>query len=97
MTLIMVGVAAGTAAFTVTRTKITAGLRDWTMKHNKWLGQLLSCPFCLSHWLAAIGVLIYQPRLTERWIVTDLGLSWLVAVALAAFTFGLIGKAMKQL
>lgn len=99
LTLVLIGVAAGTAGFTVARTKITARLRNWVAKHHTWSGQLLACPYCLSHWFAAIGVLIYQPRPSEggAWLVTDLGMSWLVAVAVAASTFGLIGKAMKQL
>jgi len=97
ITLVLLGIAAGTAAFTLAKTKITEHGRWWVKKKSTWLGNLFGCPYCLSHWLVAIAVLIYRPRVTDLNIVLDLGVSWLVGVFIAALTFGLIVRQIKAL
>lgn len=96
-TLVLLGIAAGTAAFTIAKTKITEPMRGWTKRHNVWLGNLVGCPYCLSHWLVAIGVGIYRPQVTDLNIVLDLGVSWLVGVFIASLAFGLIVRQIKAL
>lgn len=100
--LVAIAIAAGTAAFTLTRTKISDPMRSWLTRRSKWVGALFSCPFCLGHWLSAIAVLIYQPRLTDvsgdgAWVesVLDWGVAWLVVTFLAALTSGVCGRAIK--
>lgn len=45
--------AAGSAiTMTLTKGSIFASLRDW-LADRPFLGQLISCPYCTSHWVAA--------------------------------------------
>lgn len=39
------------------------------------LGELLSCFYCLSHWVALLLVLVYQPLIVRFWMPLDLFLS----------------------
>lgn len=108
LTILVLGVASGTAAFTLTKTHITQRPRDWLGRQNKWLNKLVGCPYCVSHWLAAVACLIYQPRVTvlavpERvapgWVgeTLDWGVAWLVVVFIAALTWGLIVRQIYAL
>jgi hypothetical protein len=54
--------------FVIRRTKPGAPARgQW-----KWVNNLLGCPFCVSVWLAAGAVLVYQPRVIREWYPVDL-------------------------
>lgn len=98
LVVLALGVASGTAAFTISRTTITSSLRGFVASHSRWLGKLLSCSYCLSHWLAAVAVAIYRPRVIDgSWLIVDLGVSWLISVLVATITFGLIGQSIKTL
>lgn len=42
------------ATLTISKSKLFAGVREWASeKAPQSLGSLLSCPYCLSHWIAA--------------------------------------------
>jgi hypothetical protein len=53
--------AVGAASFTVARAGIFAPVRDWTKRRSAWLGNLLSCPWCVSHWIAVVAVIAGDP------------------------------------
>lgn len=72
-------------SFTVAETKLFLPLREWAMRINAYLGELLSCGYCLGHWVAFALVAIYQPRLFEFWWLLDYFLTALVIAWLAAF------------
>lgn len=55
----------GAAAYTVSSTEITKGLRSAVVKRSLWLGKLITCPYCLSHWLAFGAVAVYRPYLVD--------------------------------
>lgn len=44
----------GTIAFTITSTGIFERQRDWLKIVWPWGGALVSCPYCLSHWIACV-------------------------------------------
>jgi Protein of unknown function (DUF1360) len=39
-------------AHTISRERIFASLRERLGGHDTWLGYLVSCPYCASHWIA---------------------------------------------
>ena len=40
---------------------IFASAHSWVESHKpRWWAELLSCPFCLSHWLAAASLVLYH-------------------------------------
>lgn len=80
---------------TISRSAIFRPLRGWLHEHDVhgWLSNLISCPYCLSHWVAA-GWLLLAPfcaiRLDDarplvNWIIT-----WLFLVASTAWMQGVI-------
>ncbi len=69
-------------SFTVTETKLFKPLREWVKRKKSIGGELLSCGYCFSHWVAFTFVAIYQPKLFEAWwlldyFLTALVISWL--------------------
>lgn len=79
---ILLGLAVAAVATTIARGKIFSGLREWVWGRWEWAGELLRCPYCLSHWLAAGAAAYYQPDYGGHWLA-----DWLVA------TFALVAIA----
>lgn len=86
--------ALATSAISVTTSKarVFTSVRSWIASHNKWLGDLVSCTYCTSHWIAIAFVAIYRPVVIKQWIVVDLVVSMFVTVAISAVMSGLITK-----
>lgn len=76
-----------------------------------WFGKLLDCPWCTSHWVAAIFMLFYRPMLIDwtnrpvwqmqSWvgvlaIPVDWLVTWLVMVASATIVASMLYKAVKS-
>lgn len=90
--VIVIAVACSAAAMTITKASIFEYLREWVAARNQWLGKLVSCPYCTSHWLAAAGALTIDPlshSFTIHMVVTSF-----VIVAVSAPICRLIGWAM---
>lgn len=95
-TAVALALATGTAAFTITRTKITEPMREHVKKHTTWGGNLITCPYCTGHWLAAAGVAMMQPQLTNRKSrLLNFGVSWLAVTAGSAIVSGRIKDSIK--
>jgi len=84
--------ASATSAISITITKggVFSKQRQWIKGRNSWLGKLVSCPYCLSHWVAAALVAIYQPTPLSAWLPVDLAISVFITVAIAAVISGVI-------
>ena len=46
---------------TIARERIFAPLRRKLAGNDTWLGYLVSCPYCVSHWVAFIVVPLTDP------------------------------------
>ncbi len=107
LTTIALSIANGAIALTITKSKFFAGMRAWLSLRTSWLGKfaygLLSCPYCFSHWLAAVSVVLWQPRLTYihygrvsgLWIA-DYVVSAFVLVGMSALVAGCIFRLFKD-
>jgi hypothetical protein len=42
----------------VTMSELFKPFRGFVASKNKWAGQLVSCPYCFSHWVSAAVVLV---------------------------------------
>lgn len=93
--IVLVSLAVATTSMTVTRAIIFSPMRRWVKARNKWLGELVSCPYCFSHWVAFAAVLVVRPTLTTSWYPVDLLISALAVVGLAAMFCGLIFTAIS--
>jgi hypothetical protein len=79
-------------AQTVAKEKIFEPLRTRLGGKETWLGYLVSCPYCLSHWLAFVLVPLTGAtyvHVAPRWGVVSDVLDWflssILVVVLAAF------------
>lgn len=103
----------GSVAYTVSSSKVSAPLRTHVMKRAirdrskgwRWLADLLSCPYCVSHWLAFAATLIYRPWLVDSrlskavapgWVgrVFDFAVTSMALVTLAMLAVWLIKRAL---
>lgn len=72
-------------SFTVAETKLFKPVREWIKGKNSFCGELVSCGYCFSHWVAFALVAVYQPKLFSAWwlldyFLTALVISWLSSV-----------------
>lgn len=85
--LIIIGLATATVAVTVAQSRLFASLRQRITNRWEWGGELISCPYCLGHWVAVVFVL------AAAWTsYFDLLLAWLAVTAIAALVSGAIGR-----
>jgi hypothetical protein len=72
---------------TIARERIFAPLRTRLGGKDTWLGYLVSCPYCVSHWIALVLVPItgtYPIDVVPRWPYVSGILRWLLATVLVA-------------
>lgn len=82
--LLLLSLGTASISFAVTESKLFKPLRESVGKESL-LGQLLSCGYCFSHWVALVLVVIYRPRLFDSWWLLDyfltvLAIAWLGSV-----------------
>lgn len=65
ITCLVIALAAGGAASTITKAKIFFGFRMLITRNTYWGGLLVNCPYCISHWIVFIIVAVYRPRLVN--------------------------------
>jgi len=95
----LLSLANASLAFTLSETKVFAPLRAWLKVRAPFLGELVSCGYCLGHWIALVLVILYRPRLFHFWAPLDYLLTTLVIAWLSAFQWAtlswLVTKAGK--
>ena len=56
--IILLALAVASTSVTLSKSNATEWLRQQISKLGKWPEELIHCPYCLSHWIAAAGVLL---------------------------------------
>jgi multisubunit Na+/H+ antiporter MnhG subunit len=91
LTTVILAIAVAAVSMTIGRAKVSEGFRSWADNKSAWLGKLVNCPYCISHWIALVAVAWYRPRvITSGFIVFDWFVSLFVIVALASLVSGMI-------
>lgn len=93
MVYLIVAISIAAASITLTRARIFKPLRDRAMNSNYLLFKLVSCPYCMSHWLAAVFVPWTLFTISDV-IWLDGLMTWFFLVGLAAMFEGFM---MNQL
>jgi hypothetical protein len=99
---LLVAVAAGCLCTTVAKTKAFTWLRV-SLARMRFLGSLVKCPYCLAHWVcwfALAGSDLYPLRsMADGFLVvaSDFLVTWLLMVAVAGITSGLLCRALLQM
>jgi len=83
--VVLLSVATATISFTLAETQLFAAARTWVKTKSRLGGELVSCGYCLGHWVAVGLTAIYRPRLFDAWWLLDYALTALVIAWLAAF------------
>jgi len=86
-------------SWTIAKSLLFQGLRRWIQKKSKFLGKLVGCPYCLSHYISAFVAIggtttgLFDLMFVPQW------LSWIILtfllVWLAAFQWSLIALIWK--
>lgn len=90
--LIILAMAVSTISLTVSKSKIFESTRNWVSGRSKWLGELISCFYCFSHWVAAVLVLLTGLTTQFGFIITVLAVINVAAV-FSSVIIGLSGGA----
>ena len=81
----LLSLVAASVAFTVSEGTVFAGIRERLNCRSPWLGRLVSCGYCVGHWVAFGLVAIYRPRFFQGWWLLDYLFTAFVIAWLAAF------------
>lgn len=95
--IVLLSFVTASISFTVTEMKIFLPFREWIKKRNSLLGELVSCGYCFSHWVAFALVAIYRLKLFESWFLLDYFLTALVIAWLAGYQWILMCWLMEKL
>jgi len=85
-----------TISFTISKAKLFLTFREWFMWELSYLDELVSCGYCLGHWISFSLVAIYYPRLFDSWWPLDYFLTALVVAWLAGFQWILFCWVMEK-
>jgi len=110
--IVVLGIATGAISLALTKSAVFNCMHDWLEKHIPFLGEMLNCPWCTSHWVALFFTLIYRPLLLDwtdrpvwmastplQWFLVpvDYLVSVMVIVAIASVVARIIYSAYKPL
>ena len=87
--VLVLALATSVISVTITEAFVFAKLRLFLTKRNKFIGELFSCFYCFSHWVAFVLVLIYKPTLVKNVPFIDFFITSFVIVALSTLIVGL--------
>lgn len=94
LAVVAMALAVATGSMTVTRSKVFKPLRWAIQRRSVFFGDLITCPYCFSHWVAFAIVAWFRPRLVESSVpLVDYAVSAFAVVALATYGGGLIFRA----
>lgn len=63
--LLVLGAACAVVTMTISKASIFERPRVWLDQNYEWIGDLVACPYCTSHWAAFLLVALFQPRPVE--------------------------------
>jgi hypothetical protein len=92
----LLSVATAAISFSVAETKLFSTAREWVKTRSRCWGELISCGYCLGHWVALGLVAIYRPRLFDAWWLLDYFLTALVIAWLAGFQWAALCWLMEK-
>lgn len=89
--VMLLSIAVGAVTMTLSKSKIFLPIREIIKERSEFLGDLINCTYCTSHWIAAAFVILFQPSLMDA-AFQNFMLCWLLLVALASGTVWFIFK-----
>jgi len=97
LAILFLSMASASLTVTLSRGKIFDRPRDWMARKSEFIGRLLSCPYCLSHWVAFAIVGVYRPQaLPAQPMVNFFAVSFAV-VTLTALLIGAVFASFQHI
>lgn len=69
---IFIPFATSAISLTVTKSKIFSPLREWAKDESEFLDDLLSCPWCFSHWVSVGIIGLVGLSLPLQWFIISI-------------------------
>ena len=92
LSFLFLGLCCGTISYTITKGSIFGPLRVWLIERTYWLGKLVQCPYCMSHWATILAMLVFQPKMIGGNVVADYIATGFALTGLSALAAGSIFK-----
>lgn len=95
--LLIVSLAISSVSYTIGKSKIFSFVRIYTYENKKLHGvyDVISCPYCLSHWLTVIAMNFIKPINLFENIFVEYFMLTFACIALSAFWIGIISRAFE--
>lgn len=95
--ILVLSLSVSSISMTTAKSPIFEGFRSLIERISTWLGKLVNCPYCTSHWLSLLAVILYRPVLFEQSRFIDYIVAVFAIVTLSSFWSGLIYRAFKTM
>ena len=76
--------ATATTTMTLTKGSLFEQPRAWLAEKNAWLGKVLSCPYCTSHWVAFLYAPVIATKVGQSIGTGTILTWWLTSMSLVA-------------
>lgn len=97
VSFLVLSMAVAAVSVTLTKSGIFEKPRSWIDAKNAFLGDLVHCPYCTSHWLSFLTVALYQPTfVSSGYVVADYAISAFAMIMLASYLGGVIIRAYSD-
>jgi Protein of unknown function (DUF1360) len=87
-----IGITTGVISLTLAKSKLFSPMRNWIRYRSPWWGELVSCPYCASHWVGGLLVATQGPGSPARWLIVSA-----MAIAVGALTSAVLFKAISSI
>lgn len=84
--LVILSLAVAALSMTVAKSNVMAWLRDFVSEFGAWAEELIHCPYCLSHWLAVVGVVMWLNGSVIELVISGLAVVTLASLASLGIT-----------
>ena len=91
--VLVLGIVTGAISMVITKGAIFNKAHEWLEKRSPFLENMLSCPWCTSHWVALFFTLIYHPLLVNAFLPVDYIVTVFAMVTVASVTSWVIWNA----
>lgn len=84
---------------TITKTEVFKPLRTFIKSRSTKLGKLFSCPYCFSHWISFMMVVIFKPVVISCgfFFLIDYAVSMFIMIAVSTLISGFVYQAVGSM
>lgn len=97
MNILFAAICCGAISFTISFTGIFEKLRDFLEKKNKFLGELIHCPWCLNHYIVLVFLLTSDVEYINisKYVIYQFLFTWFVIVGISGILHYILLRAYQ--